>query len=88
MENKAADALSHRAPGPELAALSVPCIVDWEEIKQEIDVDEGLEQIRAALRRGESTYRLFLGRAVVVVPRAPRITLDIILHTEPTMGTP
>lgn len=56
LENKAADALSRRLKEPQLVALSVPLVLDWEVLLRESAADEGLAKIRSAIARGEAGY--------------------------------
>lgn len=81
LENKAIDALSRREEEPQLVALSVPLVMDWDALLREIEADEGLVKIRTALLRGELGYPgysmdgqrlLYQGRLVL-----PRTSLQI-----------
>ncbi|GJV00617.1 ty3-gypsy retrotransposon protein [Tanacetum coccineum] len=54
IENSVADALSRRGEDPKLAALSIPWVIDWQELVREITRDPQLSTIRGHLTKGES----------------------------------
>ncbi|GJV06154.1 putative mitochondrial protein [Tanacetum coccineum] len=54
IENRVADALSRRGEDPKLAALSIPWVIDWQELVREISRDPQLSTIRGQLTKGES----------------------------------
>ncbi|GJR93397.1 ty3-gypsy retrotransposon protein [Tanacetum coccineum] len=76
IENRVVDALSRRGEDPKLAALSIPWVIDWEELVREITRDPRLSTIRGQLTKGESAPHgysmdgqrlLYKGR--LVIPR-------------------
>lgn len=62
LENKAADALSRRVEGPELMAISIPRVIQLEDIAREIDGDAELRKIREEVVQGSTEH---VGYAVV-----------------------
>ncbi|KAL9433086.1 hypothetical protein AB3S75_027992 [Citrus x aurantiifolia] len=56
LENRAADTLSQREEKPQLVALLVPLVIDWDALLQETEEDEGMAKIRTPLLRGEPGY--------------------------------
>ena len=54
-ENQAADALSRRGEPTQLGSLSVPVVLDWEELAKEITDDPNLSIIRKRLLDGDTT---------------------------------
>lgn len=49
VENKAADALSRHSVDPQLAAISIPLVLDLEKLQQEVEADDHLAKVRLSI---------------------------------------
>ncbi|GJS75037.1 putative mitochondrial protein [Tanacetum coccineum] len=76
-ENHVADSLSRRAVSTQLGSLSVPLVLDWKELSEEIENDPDLSTMRQKLLNGEkisNDYQLdgrrLLYQGRLVLPRS------------------
>ena len=81
MENKAADALSRKAVVAELLAVSVPTVVQLEEISGEVEKDETLKKIIEDIQQNSTRHvgyswvqNRLLRNGKLVVPRQSALT--------------